>query len=87
MSDRTLVEDLARYMDNTAFTAKRIGKERAAKMKDRREIAMKRARASVRFFLKPENRERLDGYRGPLADTPAPGGPGQHEGRSNHDAR
>lgn len=81
MSERTLVEDLARYMDLEAFIAKRVGRERREKYKARREIAMKRARACVRFLKKPENRLRLDAYSGPLASEPAPGGPPANEGK------
>lgn len=51
---------LARYMDTKAFTAKNIGKEQAERMKVRREIATKRARAAIRFFKKPENFARLE---------------------------
>lgn len=50
---------LARYMDTEAFTAKKIGKARAERMKVRREIATKRARAAIRFFKKAENFARL----------------------------
>jgi hypothetical protein len=70
---RTLVEDLARYMDLEAFIAKRVGAERREKYKARREIAMKRARACVRFLKRPENRARLDAYVGPLAERNHPG--------------
>jgi hypothetical protein len=59
MKDRTLAEGLARYMDTKAFTAKRVGKEQADRLAVRREIAIKRARAAVRFFEKPENYEKL----------------------------
>lgn len=59
MSDRTLVENLARYMDLKAFDARKVGKEQAERLKARREISMKRAKAAVRFFEKPENFERL----------------------------
>lgn len=57
---RTLVEDLARYIDNEAFVAKRIGKEKAEHMRKRRDNATKRAKAAIRFFKMPENRERLE---------------------------
>ena len=50
---------LARYMDTKAFTAVRVGKEQADRLKVRREIATKRARAAIRFFEKPENFARL----------------------------
>ncbi len=60
MSDeKTLHACLARYMDLKAFDAKKVGKEQAARMKVRREIANKRARAAIRFFKKPENLARL----------------------------
>lgn len=55
MGDRTLKESLARYMDNKAFVAKAVGKEQAARLKVRREIALKRAGAAIRFFSKPTN--------------------------------
>jgi hypothetical protein len=67
---RTLKEDLARFMDPTAFkasvpqsvkfTAKEYGRAVHDKLKVRRTIAMKRAEAAIRFFSKPEERERLD---------------------------
>lgn len=57
---RTLREDLARYIDNEAFVARRVGKERAEHLANRRRHALKRATAAVRFFLKPENRARLE---------------------------
>lgn len=50
---------LARYMDTKAFTAVNVGKEQAERLKVRREIATKRARAAIRFFEKPENFARL----------------------------
>lgn len=60
MSDqKQLSACLARYMDTKAFTAKKIGKEQAERMKVRREIATKRARAAIRFFEKPDNFARL----------------------------
>lgn len=52
---KQLVACLARYMDLKAFTAKKIGKEQAERLKVRREIAMTRAKACLRFFKKPEN--------------------------------
>lgn len=55
---------LARYMDTKAFTAVRVGKEQAARLKVRREIATKRARAAIRFFEKPENFARLQSRMG-----------------------
>jgi len=59
MSEKQLHAQLARYMDLKAFDAKRIGKEQAERLKARREIATKRARAAIRFFMIPENLERL----------------------------
>lgn len=56
---RTLVQDVARYMDNEAFTAKRIGKAKAEHMRKRRRSAERRAAAAVRFFKIPGNLERL----------------------------
>ena len=56
---RTMREGLARYMDMKAFDAKRVGKEQAEKLKTRREIALKRADAAIRFFLKDDNLARL----------------------------
>lgn len=67
---RTLKESLARYMDPEAFregvpdsvkfTSRAVGKAVHDKRKARREIAMKRAEAAIRFFSKPENRALLD---------------------------
>jgi len=56
---RQLAEALARYMDTKPFVAKRIGKEQAIYMKTRRSIALKMARAAIRFMEKPENFARL----------------------------
>ncbi|MGJ3630188.1 hypothetical protein AB5I41_31330 [Sphingomonas sp. MMS24-JH45] len=47
-------------MDLKAFDAKKVGKEQAERLKVRREIADKKARAAVRFFMKPDNNERLN---------------------------
>jgi len=58
--DKQLSAKLARYMDLKAFDAKRVGKEQAEKLKARREIANKRAKAAIRFFMIPENIERLN---------------------------
>lgn len=68
--ERSLKESLARFMDPQAFregvpasvkfTSKEQGRVVHDKLKVRREIAMKRAEAAIRFFMKPENRERLD---------------------------
>jgi hypothetical protein len=55
VSDKTLKEKLARFMDPKAFMAKRVGKEQAERLKARREIATRRADASIRFFMKDEN--------------------------------
>lgn len=52
---RSLRDGLARFMDLKAFDAKRVGKEQAERLKNRREIATKRADAAIRFFLKPDN--------------------------------
>lgn len=60
MSEKQLSAQLARYMDLKAFDAKKVGKEQAERLKIRREIATKRARAAIRFFMKPENMERLN---------------------------
>ena len=63
MSDekqKQLSAQLARYMDLKAFDAKRVGKEQAERLKARREIANKRAKAAIRFFMIPENLERLN---------------------------
>jgi len=57
---RPLHEKLARYMDLKAFDAVKVGKEQAERLKSRREINTKRARAAVRFFLIPENLARLN---------------------------
>jgi len=68
MKDRTLKEQLARFMDPNAFepvplsvkhTSPAVGKSMHDKRKFRREIAMKRADAAIRFFLKPGNIEIL----------------------------
>ncbi len=77
----TLKESLARFMDPQAFrehvpdavkfTSKQFAKVQHDKLKVRREIAMKRADAAIRFFSKPENRERLD-YRASAADAQTP---------------
>jgi hypothetical protein len=56
---RTLSEGLARYMDTKAFDAVRVGKAQAERLKSRRDIANKRAKAAIRFFEKPENFARL----------------------------
>lgn len=69
MSDRTLREDLARYLDLEAFIAKRVGREKGMKLAERRKFALKRAACAIRFFKKEENRARLDAYRGPLAEA------------------
>ena len=60
---------LARYMDPAAFTTtipplvkhtcKNVSRVEAEKLRVRREIANKRARAAIRFFEKPENFARL----------------------------
>lgn len=64
MSERTIKESLARYMDPQAFepvaaptkrTSPEFAHRQAEKRKVRREIAMKRAEAAIRFFCKPEN--------------------------------
>ena len=58
--EKQLHAQLARYMDLKAFNAKKVGKEQAERLKARREIATKKARAAVRFFMKPDNNERLN---------------------------
>lgn len=60
MGEKQLHAQLARYMDLKAFDAKKVGKEQAEKLKVRREIATKRARTAIRFFMKPENLDRLN---------------------------
>lgn len=60
--DKQLHAKLARYMDLKAFDAKKVGKEQAAALKVRREIATKRARAALRFFLIPDNLARLNAH-------------------------
>lgn len=70
-SKRTLKECLARFMDPAAFTegvaasvkftSKAVGKTEHDKLKARRDFALKRADAAIRFFLKEENVSRLDG--------------------------
>ena len=57
--ERSLKEDLARYMDPIAFVAKRVGRERTKKYAVRREIAKQKADAALRFLSKPEQLERL----------------------------
>lgn len=67
---RTLKECLARYMDPAAFiepvpdsvkfTSKQMGRVHHDKLKFRRQTAMKRAEAAIRFFSRPENRARLE---------------------------
>ena len=54
-SKKTLKASLARYMDPKAFEAKKVGQAQAERLRARREIAMKRADASIRFFLKDDN--------------------------------
>ena len=60
----SLKEGLARFMDRGAFepvenrikhTCANVGKAEHDKRKVRREIALKRADAAIRFFLKPDN--------------------------------
>lgn len=70
MSERTLKENLARFMDPAAFKesvpdpmkhiAPTMGKVKHDKLKLRRDIALKRADAAIRFFLKLDNRILLD---------------------------
>lgn len=59
VTERTLRENLARYIDNEAFVAKKIGKARAEHLRNRRERAHKNADAVIRFFGKDGNLERL----------------------------
>jgi len=65
---KALKARLARFMDPQAFepvpnrvkhTSRMVGKTTHDKRKVRREIALKRADAAIRFFLKPENAEAL----------------------------
>lgn len=58
-TERTLRENLARYIDNEAFVAKKIGKARAEHLRNRRQRALKNADAVIRFFGKEGNLERL----------------------------
>jgi hypothetical protein len=66
MSERSLKERLARFMDPQAYepVPKRIGKIMGKALHDsrkaRREIAMRRAAAAIRFFSKPAERALLD---------------------------
>ena len=55
----TMRVGLARDMDLKSVDAKRVDKEQAEKLKNRREIALKRADAAIRFFLKDDNLARL----------------------------
>lgn len=68
MGDRSLKEQLARYMDPQAFvpvanpvkrTSPQLAQRQAEKRKVRREIVMKRAAAAIRFLIKDENFARL----------------------------
>ena len=61
---KQLKAKLARFTDREAFepvenrikhTCPNVGKAEHDKRKARREIALKRADAAIRFFLKPEN--------------------------------
>lgn len=61
---KTLKNSLARFMDRGAFepvenrikhTCKEVGRAEHDKRKVRREIALKRADAAIRFFLKADN--------------------------------
>jgi hypothetical protein len=61
---RSMKESLARYMDPRAFdlahwsgkhTSKAQGGVVVYKHKLRRQIALKRANAAIRFFLRPDN--------------------------------
>jgi len=70
-TDKQLHAHLARYMDAKAFEAVKVGKEQAEKLKIRREIATKRARTAVRFFLKPENLARLNAQAARTQESPA----------------
>lgn len=68
---RGLIESLARYMHPQAFepvpprmkwTCKNVGKAEHDKRRSRRQLELKRAKAAVRFFSRPENRQWLDDY-------------------------
>lgn len=56
---RSLAEYLARYLDPQAFTGERKSKRNAQAAYNSRKLAMKQARAAIRFFSKPKNMERL----------------------------
>lgn len=70
MGDKSLKDHLACFMDPEAFresvpvsvkyTCKGVAKVQHDKLKFRRDIAKKRADAAIRFFMKPENRAKLD---------------------------
>lgn len=64
MGKGTTKERLARFMDPPAFepvppsvkfTSSEVGRDMHDRRKVRREIALKRADAAIRFFRKPEN--------------------------------
>lgn len=78
--ERTLKERLARYMDPQAFepvpncvkyTSATMGMVFRDERRSRRERALKRADAAIRFFMKPENAELL-AYRSALSGSVAP---------------
>lgn len=81
-SGKTLKESLARYMDPGAFrdsvppsvkfTSKQAGLVLHDKLKARRQIAMKRAEAAIRFFSRPENRDWLARRAAAMASTEEP---------------
>lgn len=73
-SKKTLKAKLARYMDPKAFEAKKVGKEQAERLRARREIAMKRADAAIRFFLKDDNLAALT-HRKAVHQSPTEGNP------------
>lgn len=56
---RQLVECLARYLDPQAFNRQRRSKRNSDAAFRARKLAMKQARAAIRFMIKPGNIERL----------------------------
>lgn len=56
---RTLTENLARYLAPDAFNGQRRSKRNSAAAHEARKLAMKQARAAIRFFGKPGNIPRL----------------------------
>lgn len=56
---RQLCEALARYMDPEAFNGRKRSARNAEAAHNARKLAMKRARAAIRFFVKDGNIDRL----------------------------